>query len=118
MLARRRLMVAGAVLAILVPTREAIGDPVATVLHIATTAHVTTDGGSKLDLPPGYFFPEPKYAELNTEVKRLQDAEVRLTAENGSLQAAASAPGLGWKSVLVVLVVGLGGGIALAEWAH
>lgn len=113
MRARRAAVVSAIVLAAL--TRAASGDPVTNV-HIESSSHVTTVGGSELDLPPGFFLGEAARAALDTEVRRLQEAETRLTAENASLKASATDPA-GWKPGLYTLattfVLGMAAGIYL-----
>lgn len=79
------------------------------VAHLASASAVHTDGGADLRLPPGYFLDEPSWTKLNTETRRLQDAETRLNAENRSFRASASSWQPGW----ITLATALGGGIAL-----
>lgn len=74
-----------AVVLTLATTRAAADPPI----HLQTSAEVKTDGGSQLRLPPGYFLDEPAWSALDTELRRLQDAETRLAAENTSLRASA-----------------------------
>lgn len=76
-------------------------------LHMRTASHVVTDGGADVRLPPGWFLDEASYAALDTETKRLQDAETRLTAENGSLKQSLSGWQPGWYTMASVLLGGL-----------
>lgn len=77
-------------------------------LHIATPAHVLTDGGGSAYLPPGYYLDQDSYTKLDTEVKRLQNSETSLTAQNKSLQASVTSfPA--WYTVAICIA----GGIAL-----
>lgn len=84
-------------------------------VHVHSASHVVTDGGSKLELPPGYFYDEALHAALDVEVKRLQDVETRLTAENKSLRATLST----WQPPTYILVttfvMGLGIGAYLVS---
>jgi hypothetical protein len=54
-------------------------------LHLNKGA--TTTGG--LILPPGYYLHPEAWDKLDTEVRRLQEAETRLTAERDSYRKAA-----------------------------
>ena len=63
-------------------------------IRLETPSTVVTDGGSELRLPPGVFLPEEDYERLDVELRRLQDAETRLGAENESLRE--SVKGAGW----------------------
>lgn len=120
---RRRTVVAVAVLVAL--SRSAAADdaapapapppPAATsFLHVSVPWHLSTDSGTKLDLPPSYVLDEPSYSKLDAEMKRLQDAETRLTAENGSLKTAVSGWQPGWWTLATTVVVGIG----LGWYAH
>jgi hypothetical protein len=62
------------------------------------------------ELPPGRFLDERSWVTLDEEQRRLQDQETRLTAENKSLRATASAWQPGWKTLTLTLAVGLAGG--------
>jgi hypothetical protein len=92
-----------------VPAPVAPPPPIA-FAHLASGSAVHTDGGSDLRLPPGYFVDAPGWAKLDAETKRLQDAEVRLTAENHSLRAATSGWQPGWRTLALTLATGLAGG--------
>ena len=99
---------------------------------VPESAHVRTREGTRLcayaresdaaenatgvrcrELPPGRFLAEPTWARLDDEVRRLQDAEVRLTAENASLRKDAAGWRPGWKSLASAVLVG----VALGAWA-
>ena len=54
--------------------------------HLLTGATCTTGGGSTIKLDPGYYLTETSYNRLDAELKRLQEAETRLTAENQRLR--------------------------------
>lgn len=80
--------------------------------RIRSPSTLTTDGGSTLRLPPGYFVDEPAWNALDAELKRLQGRETRLQAENESLRSSA-AEGGGWgmfvAGILVAAGIGVGG---------
>lgn len=118
---RRRVVIVVAALVALTrsvaadPTPPAPPLPAATnFLHVSVPWHLSTDSGTKLDLPPSYVLDEPSYSKLDVEMKRLQDAETRLTAENKSLKTAVSGWQPGWYTLATVLVVGVG----LGWYAH
>lgn len=79
------------------------------VAHLTSAATAHTAGGSDLRLPPGWFLDEAAWAVLDTETRRLQDAETRLTAENKSLRTATESWQPGWYT----LVTAFAGGCAL-----
>lgn len=83
-------------------------------LHMRSPTHCTTDGGTRLDLPPGFFLDEEGHAQLDAEVKRLQEAEMRLTAENGELRALTEGH-FGTMLLVggVVLVIGVAAGVTI-----
>lgn len=89
--------------------RDAASDP---PTHIRSASTVRTDGGSDLRLPPGYFVDEPAWTVLDGEIRRLQEAEVRLGAENKSLRKSASATPAGW-GALVLVTGAIAGGVML-----
>lgn len=72
-------------MSLLLLTSSAAADP-APPLHIESPSEIKTDGGTNLRLPPGYFLEEPTYNHLDRELKRLQEKETRLDAENESLR--------------------------------
>lgn len=121
---RRRLVLATVVAFGLVSARDAVGDDTEAVpmpeapaeptviggagyLHLLSAAVVITDGGSELRLPPGYYLDEPNWQKLDLEVRRLQDQETRLTAENDFLRGSLSGWQPGWRTLAVTLAVGL-----------
>jgi hypothetical protein len=89
-----RLFIAAAVAVTLV-SREVGAD----VWHLKSASTVKTEKGSDLSLPPGYFLDELTWRERDLELKRLQDQETRLVAENESLRSSASSPV--WLTVLI-----------------
>lgn len=74
-------------------------------LRIRSSSSVVTDGGSNLRLPPGYFLDDEQWVVLDTEVRRLQDAETRLKAENQELRK--KPPGQSLVTTGVVLLLGV-----------
>ncbi len=104
--AHRRLFLASA-LALAFMAREAHGE----IYHLKTPSSVTTDGGSKLQLPPGYFLDEATWQERDLEMHRLQEQETRLGAENLSLRR--SADDFPWITTGIVGVAGVVLGIVL-----
>jgi hypothetical protein len=111
---KRRAIVAGAVLGLCVAVPTAAADDDAPI-HLTAGATCRTPAGVDLDLPPGYYLSEPKWDALDLEVRRLQDTETRLSAENLSLRASANAWRPGWRSIATALAVGLGAGVYLAR---
>lgn len=103
-----------AVVALAATARAADADPTVTNAHIASPSTCKTDGGTDLRLPPGYFLDEPTHQHLDDEMKRLQDVETRLTAENASLKSAVS----GWQPGWVTLGLTIAAGAALGWYAE
>lgn len=101
---RARVLLAALVI---LATSRAAAEPVH--LHMRTPSTVTTEGGTTRQLPPGYFLDEDSYGKLDTEMRRLQDQETRLGAENRSLKGTLSSWQPGWLVVVGAVV----GGVAL-----
>jgi hypothetical protein len=59
-------------------------DPLPVRTHSPGTLH--TDGGSTLRLPPVVILSHPQWNALDDELRRAQDAETRLGAENDVLR--------------------------------
>lgn len=101
-------------LALAASARTASGDPDPTPpptnIHIHSASSLHTDGGSDLRLPPGYFLDEPAHDRLDTEMRRLQDAETRLGAENTSLRASTQGWQPGWYTVAGIIATSLAAG--------
>lgn len=91
---------------------RAAADP--TNLHLQTPSTVHTDGGTDLRLPPGYFLDEGTHDKVDLEMKRLQDAETRLKAENTSLRKTVS----DWQPGWYTLAIAIAGGVALGWYAN
>lgn len=110
-MSKRRLAAACVLSVTLLAGARVAAEPI----HLQTPSEVNTDGGSTIRLPAGYFLDEELWAKLDLEVKRLQDAETRLRAENESLTASGA---WGWGTVALVataLAAGAAGGWWLAE---
>lgn len=71
-----------------------------------------TVGPVAVSLAPGRFLPEPVWSRLDAEVRRLQDAETRLGAENASFRKQAAEAGPGWGTVALVVAAIVGGTVA------
>lgn len=89
----------------------AYSDPVN--LHIASTSHLVTSGGSVLDLPPGRFMDDQVYGKLDAEVKRLQDAERSLAAQNAVLRKSLDSWQPGMYTLVLTFATGIAAGIYL-----
>lgn len=76
-------------------------------VHLNSASSCTTAGGSSITLPPGFFLDEIKHAALDAELRRLQDAETRLSAENVSFRAQAPGWQPGWKTILTTVIVSM-----------
>lgn len=103
----RVLLMLSIVLLILTIDHVTHADPVDTSnVHLKSTSTCTTAKGSTVALPPGYFLDEAKFAALDTEVRRAQDAETRLTAENGVLRTSVAGWQPGWKTLAISFAAG------------
>ncbi len=82
---RRFVVVALVALLLLVPrvarSEEGVGVPEG-LLHWTMPLQCASD--VPVTLPPGYYLPDATWDALDFEVRRLQDAETRLTAERDS----------------------------------
>lgn len=116
---RRRHIVAALAGALVLHAADAAGEPVGPdnpPLHLTTPSHVITQGGSELDLPPGYFLDDEQWSALDTELRRLQDEETRLGAENQSLRASAHSGAPWWAIGAAVVVGAVAGAYAWERW--
>jgi hypothetical protein len=64
-------------------------------------------------LRPGRYLDEERWSLLDAEVRRLQTAETRLTAENQSMRKSLAGWTPGWKTLALALASGLAGGAFL-----
>ncbi len=113
MTTRRRVAALVFAVALIAPARAIADDACGTpcVLHVSTPSTLNVSGsGVTITLPPGYFQDEPTRSRVDLEVRRLQDAETRLTVENHVLRAEASKWSWGWKAAAVTLAAGLAAG--------
>lgn len=65
------------------------------------------------ELPAGRFLDETTWLERETELKRAQTAETRLTAENTHMRKDLDGWQPGWKTALLTFVSGVVGGVYL-----
>ncbi len=77
------------------------------VLHVKTPFQIISEGGTNIHVPPGYVLNEPQWGSLDTELRRLQDAETRLSAENDSLRDSAGVGPWTWIIGAASAVVGI-----------
>lgn len=83
-----------------------VGSSVADPTHVRSASTCKTDSGYDLRLPPGYFVEEADWTKLDAEVRRLQDSETQLKAENESLKESIADGGVGWQLLLGALISG------------
>lgn len=107
MLARRRAAVLVGLLVALEPHATADDE----IVHLKSGIAGTTPKGVELTLPPGYFIPDEVFGKLDVEMKRLQDVETRLKAENASFRASAKDWQPAWWALGAALVTGFSAGI-------
>lgn len=101
-----RRLAAAVVLAIVLLTSTAAAEP---PLRLTVPTTVSDGAGNSRSLPPGYFLTQDSWSALDLELRRLQEAETRLTAENESLRDAAGAPpAWWWVAAGVAAAAGLG----------
>lgn len=83
-------------------------------LHFTAGARCVTPGGADLTLRPGRWLPDETWSTLDLEVRRLQDAETRLRAENDSFRASAKsrAP---WVLAGLAFAAGIAAGVAASH---
>jgi hypothetical protein len=83
-------------------------------LHLQSGSHISTDGGTRIDLPPGYFMDEPTFKKLDVDVRALQDASTSKDAQIKVYRAALE----GWRPGWVTLGCAVLGGVALGYYLH
>lgn len=81
-------------------------DRVCLLLPTPTTIQRHTDGATR-DLPPGRFLDELTWQALDAEMRRLQDAETRLTEQNRYMREKVEGWSPGWKTLAITLAAGL-----------
>jgi hypothetical protein len=99
------LLVLGALVAQPAPAR-------AERTHVRTTGptELVRPDGARRALPPGRFLDEATFGALDLEMRRLQEAETRLAAENRSLRESARGWRPGWKLLLGAAIAGAAAG--------
>lgn len=110
----RKLCITLIVLFTLVSTRV-LADPLPSHTRITTDGvEVVTPNGKRYPLPVGsHILDGTSFEKLDLEMKRLQDAETRYTAENKSLKDSLQAsPQIGWGAAgLLVAFMAVCGGV-------
>lgn len=91
------------------PPAAATSSPAPSFAHLNSPreACTLTTTPSCVLLAPGYYLDESAWATRDAELKRLQDAETRLAAENQSLRGALDGWQPGWKTLVLTLASGL-----------
>lgn len=84
-------------------------------LHIKTPGTLFTEGGSVVLTLPGHYYDDIGHGKLDTEMRRLQEAETRLKAENDSLRKSAKGVSFGWVVLGTALAAGITTGYLLAK---
>ncbi len=93
---------------------DAAADPVRIDVptRIKSAATITTDHGSVARLNAGgWLIPGPEWHRIDLEIRRLQTAETRLTAENKSLRNSLDDTSSVWKWIVGAAVLGFAGGV-------
>lgn len=111
-----RTYVIGIVLSLAIGVGTVRAEPLptpTTPTELATPSEVTTAGGSKLQLPAGFVIVPPDWwAETDREMRRLQEQETRLKAENDSMRKSLRETGLRWYWIGGALATGFAAGLA------
>lgn len=109
-------------LMIVCSTGEVVADPINPCtpsepchLRMRDGGVVTTPKGT-FTLPPGHYFDMPTWDMLDVELKRLQDQERRLEAENKSLRGSLGGWRPGWLTVASVFLLGMTAGVGGYYW--
>lgn len=97
-------------------SHRAAAEPAPTPVRLLSAAQCRTEGGTDLQLEPGRYLPEPVWSSLDFEVRRLQTAETRLTAENNEFRRSAR-DGAGVWSHIVTAGAALAAGIGIGLYA-
>lgn len=107
---RRRAFITVALVTALA-ARDASGD----IIRVKSASELTTSKGNKLQLPPGYFLDEDTWELKDAEMRRLQETETRLKAENQSLRKSSETGSFPWITVGVVFALGVTAGVFIAK---
>lgn len=112
MRARRTIVLAAVLTAMPSPVdAEPFQPNTGDIVHLQSATTGRTDGGTDLRLPPGYFLDEPTFRAKDAEMRRLQELETRLKAENESFRKTAKDWQPGWKTLATTFVLGVAGGV-------
>lgn len=95
-------------------TAPLVGTPAAKFWHVGGPWHLSTSSGTSLDMPPAHIVDDPTWSALDLEMRRLQTAETRLTAENESFRKSAE----GWRPSWWVIGSAVATGIATGWYLH
>lgn len=110
---RARRFGQGLTVLILLATTRALAEPVHIVTEQPRLLCHPLPSTLCREIPPGHFIDQHGWSKLDTELRRSQDAETGLRAENKTLRESLSGWTPGWKVLAGALVVGLAGGIYL-----
>lgn len=97
-------------------TTRAAAEPAPPPWRFRQPPTITTPRGTVLELPPGYYLAEPTWSALDAELRRLQERETRLEAENTSLRKSTTERPPGW-GTLALVTGALATGIAVGVYA-
>lgn len=75
-------------------------------LRMRDATTLTKPDGVQYLLPPGHFYDEPTWQGLDSEVRRLQDSDTRLKAENQSLRGSLASWQPGWLTITTAFLAG------------
>ncbi len=103
---RKRLGTAVALVVYLLAARAAADPAPSDRLRMRDSSSLTLKSGRVLELPPGRFTEERTFEKDETELKRLQDQETKLGAENRSLRDSAAGWQPGWRTLLLAVASG------------
>lgn len=107
---RHPLLIVAVVLVLTLVAASAAAEP----LRLTVSTTVSDGAGNERRLPPGYFLEDGTWSALDAELRRLQEAETRLAAENQSLRKSAGAPPRWWW-VVVGVATGATAGFAVGR---
>lgn len=110
---RARRLGQGITIAIVLAGTKAVAQPVHIVTDELRLICKPPPSTQCREVPPGHFVDTGSWDKLDAELRRSQNAETGLRAENKSLRTAVSGWTPGWKTITAALVVGLAGGIYL-----
>lgn len=110
-----------ATLCLVLCAARAAADPAPTV-PIPENVTITSPGAildvamKRFDVPRGTHILSPrKWVKLDTEVRRLQDAETRLTAENTYMRKRVEGWQPGWKTLTITALSAIATGVYLGH---